>query len=412
MKYVYCCVGAALFCLMTFGHAEARNRKTVFIIADGIPADVIERVNTSSIDEISARGGYARSIMGGEVGGPTQTPTISAVCYNSLLTGTWANKHNVWNNEVSNPNYHYWNIFRIAESQKKDVKTAIYSSWVDNRTKLVGEGKTAAGNIKIDYVLDGLELDKKNYPVEEHALQIHKIDEKISEEAANCIRTQAPDVMWVYLWFMDCAGHEFGDSPFFDKYTGLTDRQIGRIWDAVKFREEEFNEEWMIVVTTDHGRSAKDGKGHGGQTERERTTWISTNVKTNEYFKTQKPTIVDIIPSICRFMDFSVPQNVRFEQEGSPFIGEIDLANARGKIEKKQITLVWDSFSDAPVDIYLSQTNGFKNGQSDQWKKVATVKASAKKYVFDASGLDTSFLKFSLRGRNNMLPVWIVNSGN
>lgn len=405
-------IWTALLVVAMINCAEAKKRKTVFIIADGIPADVIERVKTPSIDEISARGGYARSIMGGEVGGSTQTPTVSAVCYNSLLTATWANKHNVWDNDVNNPNYHYWNIFRIAESQKKDVKTAIFSSWVDNRTKLVGEGKASAGNIKIDYALDGLELDEKTYPAEDHALHIYKIDEKISEEAANCIRTEAPDVTWVYLWFMDCAGHEFGDSPFFDHYTELTDRQVGRIWEAVKYREKEFEEDWMIVVTTDHGRSAIDGKGHGGQTERERTTWISTNVKTNEYFKTEKPAIVDIVPSICRFMNLSVPKMVHFEQEGAPFIGKIDLAGARGKLENNQIILTWDSFSDTPVDIYMSQTNGFKDGQPDLWKKLATVNSSAKKYVFDASGLDTSFLKFSLRGKNNMLPVWIGGVSN
>ncbi len=411
MRQLFVVILCVVVCF-SVGQVNAKNRKTVFIIVDGIPADVIERVNTPSIDEISACGGYTRSIMGGEIDGPTQTPTVSAVCYNSLLTATWANKHNVWDNDVNNPNYHYWNIFRIAESQKKDVKTAIFSSWVDNRTKLVGEGKASAGNIKIDYALDGLELDTKTYPAEDHALHIHKIDERISEEAAKCIRTDAPDVMWVYLWFMDCAGHEFGNSPFFDQYTELTDHQVERIWEAVKYREKEFDEEWMIVVTTDHGRSAIDGKGHGGQTERERTTWISTNVKTNQYFRTEKPAIVDIVPSICRFMNFSVPKELCFEQEGAPFIGKIDLANARGKQENGQISLAWDSFSNEPVDIFISRTNLFKEGQVDKWIKIGTVKASAEKFVFDAGGQDTPFVKFSLRGKNNTLPVWVNETDN
>lgn len=392
-------------CLAT--SVQAKKRKTVFIIADGIPADVIERVSTPVLDEISALGGYTRAYMGGEVNGITQTPTISAVCYNSLLTSTWVNKHNVWGNDISAPNYNYWTIFRIAETQRKDIRTAIFSSWEDNRTKLVGEGLDSTGNIKIDYALDGLELDKQAYPDEAHSMQIFKIDEKISEEAAVCIRKDAPDLMWVYLWFMDCAGHEFGDSEFFDQYTALTDKQISRIWEAVKYREKTFDEEWMIVVTTDHGRSASDGRGHGGQSERERITWISTNVKPNDYFEKQLPTIVDITPSICRFMDFTIPKGLVYEQEGAPFVGKVSLSNVKAERQGDTITLTWESYDDAPVEIFLSETNHFKEGRTDNWQKVGKVKAGQRKFAYDCSGTDTPLYKFSLRGKHNMLPVWV-----
>src|SRR4051794_8697433 len=78
------------------GMQAEKEKKVLFVIVDGIPADVLERVNTPSIDQISSDGGYARAYLGGERGGYSETPTISAVGYNSLLTGTWANKHNVW----------------------------------------------------------------------------------------------------------------------------------------------------------------------------------------------------------------------------------------------------------------------------------------------------------------------------
>ena len=392
-------------CLTT--SAYAKKRKTVFIIADGIPADVIERVSTPALDEISETGGYSRAYMGGEAGGITETPTISAVCYNSLLTSTWVNKHNVWGNDIAAPNYNYWNIFRIAESQKRDVRTAVFSSWEDNRTKLVGEGLPVAGGIKIDYVLDGLELDKQTYPDEAHSLQIFKIDEKISEAAAECIRNNAPDVMWVYLWFMDCAGHEFGDSEFFDKYTALTDKQISRIWEAVKYREKNCDEEWMMIVTTDHGRTASDGKGHGGQSDRERTTWIFTNVRPNIYFDKARPGIVDIVPSICRFMDFTVPKGLMYEQEGVPFIGKVSISNPKAERTGNRIRITWESFDDAPVEIFYSTANLFKDGGSDNWNKAGKVKAGQREFVFDCGTSDASFYKFSLRGKHNMVPVWV-----
>ncbi len=407
MKTIRVLLITMLICSIFAVDSYGKKRKSVFIIIDGVPADVIERVSTPAIDEISARGGYSRAYMGGEINGPTQTPTVSAVCYNSLLTSTWVNKHNVWGNDVSNPNYHYWNIFRIAKNQKKNYTTAVFSSWEDNRTKLIGEGKAEAGNIKMDDALDGLELDKKNYPDEEHSLQIFKIDEKISEAAANCIRNESPDVMWVYLWFMDCAGHEFGDSPFFDQYTSLADKQVARIWEAVKYREKQHGEEWMMVVTTDHGRTASNGKGHGGQSERERTTWISTNVKPNAYFMQDQPAITDIVTSISRFMDFSIPKDLQYEQEGTPFIGKLSIANVKAEKNGNQVKITWDHYDNSPVDIYLSATNNFKDGQKDEWEKIGTVKASQRTFVFDGSGQESKFYKFSLRGKNNMLPVWV-----
>jgi predicted AlkP superfamily pyrophosphatase or phosphodiesterase len=323
------------------------------------------------------------------------------------LTATWVNKHNVPDNEVANPNYNYWSIFRIAKNQKRDFSTAVFSSWEDNRTKLIGEGKAETGNLKVDFALDGLEFDKVNYPDEENGLHTFKIDEKISEAAAICIREEAPDIMWVYLWYMDVAGHVFGDSENSDRYLKLADQQVARIWEAVKYREKNHGEEWMIVVTTDHGRTASNGKGHGGQSERERTTWISTNVEPNTYFVKGLPAITDIVVSISRFMDFSIPEDLQYELEGAPFIGELSIANIKAVKTGNQIKITWDNYDDSAVDIHLSVTNNFRDGGKDEWEKVGSVKASEKMFLFDASGRESKFYKFSLRGKHNMLPVWV-----
>jgi hypothetical protein len=54
------------------------QRKAVFIILDGIPADVIEKIETPFLNEIASEGGYTRSYVGGEKGGYNESPTISA----------------------------------------------------------------------------------------------------------------------------------------------------------------------------------------------------------------------------------------------------------------------------------------------------------------------------------------------
>lgn len=300
--------------------APAQTPKAIFIIADGIPADVLERTATPNLDEIAAQGGYTRSYVGGEPGTDTETPTVSAPGYNCLLTGTWANKHNVYDNAVENPNYQYWDIFRIAKTHDADLQTAIFSTWEDNRTKLIGDGLPDAGGHKLDYHFDGFENDTDRFPHDELATYIGDIDELISDEAARYISEVGPDLSWVYLEFTDSVAHRFGDSAELTEALAVTDDQIGKIWSAIKHRQQAYEEDWLIVVTTDHGRDAATGKDHGGQSERERTTWIVTNSDSlNDQFA-DSPAIVDILPSIVTHLGLDVTPAIREQLDGRSFI--------------------------------------------------------------------------------------------
>lgn len=296
------------------------SHKAVFILLDGIPADVIERVPTPALDEIAAIGGYARASVGGERGGPTETPTISAPGYMSLLTATWANKHNVWDNSNQSPNYSYWNIFRIVEAVEPSRRTAIFSTWLDNRTVLIGEGRPGAGDFRLDHAVDGFERDSVAFPHDKASRYIRAIDERVATEAASYIASQGPDLSWVYLQHTDDAAHAHGDGDGFVAAVREADARVGRIWEAVK-RRQALGEDWMIVVTTDHGRDPQTGRGHGGQSERERTTWIVTNQRgLDARFTNGAAAIVDIAPSILQHLRIAVPAEVSREMEGVSFL--------------------------------------------------------------------------------------------
>ncbi len=307
-------------CSLPFSRSATAPRKAVFIILDGIPADVIERVATPAIDEIAAAGGYARAHVGGELGGPTETPTISAPGYMSLLTATWANKHNVRGNSNLSPNYNYWNIFRIVESVDPARQTAIFSTWLDNRTVLLGEGRPDAGNLRLDHAADGFERDTLAFPHDPASHYILAIDERVATDAAAYIAAKGPDLSWVYLQHTDDAAHANGDSEASAAAVRQADAQVGRIWAAVKKRQA-MGEEWMIVVTTDHGRDPTTGKGHGGQSARERTTWIATNQSAlGPRFTSGALAIVDIAPSILQYLRITIPAAVAREMEGVSFL--------------------------------------------------------------------------------------------
>ena len=275
---------------------------------------------TPAFDAIAAEGGYTRAFVGGERGTASECPTVSAVGYNSLLTGTWAHKHNVWDNDIAEPDYGYWDVFRIARDADPSLKTALFSTWTDNRTKLLGDGLEAAGGRKLDHFVDGLELDEERFPHDPESRYIRAIDETIAKEAAEHVRAEGPDLTWVYLQYSDDVGHEHGDGPELEEAVRFMDRQVGRIWDAVVTRRSGRREDWLVVVTTDHGRDAATGKGHGGQTDRERTIWIATNSRRLNSRFLGRPGIVDILPSIAAHLRLSIPEPVAAELDGTSFI--------------------------------------------------------------------------------------------
>lgn len=405
---------AVLALLVTFLTVinAAGQRKAVFIILDGISADIVEKIETPVLDEIGKVGGYTRAYLGGEKGTYSESPTVSAVGYNHLLTGTWSHKHNVYDNAIKNPNYNYWNIFRIVEHVKPELHSAIFSSWLDNRTKLVGDGLPQAGDVKLDYAFDGFELDEEKFPHTKDRIFMFNIDEHVSKEAGRYIAEQGPDISWVYLEFPDDMGHMYGDSPQYFDAVRKADVQVGRIWAAIKERQKKFsNEEWMIVVTTDHGRNAKDGKGHGGQTDRERTTWITTNLSELNARFNQTPATTDIMPSILRFMGIEIPRPTLEELDGVPFTGKISITNLKVSRRQDVLELTWDVVNRrGNVNVMITTTNKFKEGGKDEYILAGKAKVSDGRFTYKipAGSTDQSFFKIRVEAPSNMLTGWSV----
>ncbi|MBL7740926.1 MAG: alkaline phosphatase family protein [Chitinophagaceae bacterium] len=408
MKYIF-----GVVCLLLLAgschNPPGKTRKVVFVIVDGIPADVIERLETPGLDAITKQGGYARAYVGGEKDGYSQTPTISAVGYNSLLTGTWVNKHNVWDNDIKEPNYHYPSIFRLFKTQYPEKKTAVFSTWLDNRTKLIGSEAKDAGNLQPDFYFDGLEKDTVKYPHDTLAKYIHRIDEAVTDTAAAVISRMAPDLSWVYLEYTDDMGHRYGNSKHMDDAVFIMDKQLQRIWEAIQYREQNFNEEWQIWITTDHGRE-ENGYHHGGQSERERTTWIVTNAKDlNERFLQQQAAIVDIMPSIASYLHISIPKDKQMEIDGVPLTGKISATDAKAAIVSNKISISWKVVNkDGKAKIWLATANSFKTGGSDEYKLAGEVPVAEGEARIDIPQSSSDMYKIVLEMPYNFLNRWII----
>ncbi len=254
----------------------------------------------------------------------------------------------------------------------------------DNRTKLVGESLSAAGGVKLDYSYDGLELDTVHYPHTRDRKFMLAIDEQVSTEAARYIQANGPDLSWVYLEFTDDMGHMYGDSPEFYDAVTKADVQIGKIWKAIQARKQQHGEDWMIVVTTDHGRDVQTGKHHGGQSDRERTTWIATNAQPLNAHFTGTPATVDIAPSILSFMNIKAPQAVEHELDGVSFVNNVSISNLKaitrfGNAPSIYHGLPW--ITPARRRCLVATTNEFATGGVDNYRTIGKVPVAKSAYT-------------------------------
>jgi Type I phosphodiesterase / nucleotide pyrophosphatase len=401
----------SVFVFIVLGHfafSQAKP-KVVIVIADGIPADVIERLKPANLLKIASDGAYKRMYVGGETGTYKETPTISAPGYNDMLTGTWAYKHNVWDNDNQKPNYHYPTIFSLVRNAKPDADLAIFSTWIENRKTLIGAGLPGTNKLKLDDVYDGYEKDTLLFPHDTSSLYLHNIDEHVIHEADSVIRKKGPDLSWIYLEYTDDIGHSKGTGIEFDSAILLLDLQMKVISDAIHFREKTSSEKWLFIITTDHGRDSLTGAGHGGQSERERTTWVIMNQKDNNvYFKSFDPAIIDILPTTARYLNVQIPKNTERELDGTSMIGPVSVAKPEFETDGDKLKVQWQNLGQPDnVSVYISYTNLYKSGGEDKFELLGKPKNGNNHFEKTIKNLkDRSFYKIVIKGKYNEVNIW------
>jgi hypothetical protein len=165
----------------------------------------------------------------------------------------------------------------------------------------------------------------------------------------------------------------------------------------------------MIIITTDHGRDEKTGSNHGGQSARQRGTWMVTNYKDlNNYARYYEPAIVDIMPTIARFLHVTIPVSTAREVDGVPLIGKVAVANAVVNYIQGNIDIKWQPLQDTgKVKIWVTTTNEFKTGGKDEYKLLAEVPVKTGHALVDVQQLPAEMYKIVLETSQNTINRWL-----
>jgi hypothetical protein len=111
-------------------------------------------------------------------------------------------------------------------------------------------------------------------------------------------------------------------------------------------------------------------------------------------------------------MNISVPDHVKREIDGVPFIGEIDVSDLKAEKTGDKISLTWKSYSKNKSDkleIFVTETNRFKEGGEDEYKKAGEATISDEKFEFKPNG-SSPFYKILVKTKNHYANAWIVQN--
>ena len=234
----------AIFSLLLMTNLWASQPRKVLIIGlDGVRTDALQQANTPNLDALIATGFYTYESW-------HQGITVSGPSWSTIMTGVEYNKHGVTSNSYSGSNY---NTYPYFTKRAKDCLPNLYQVQIVQWAPMSDNVYNDAWDQKIK-VCDGCGANSV---------------------AAAQTQLQNPnlDVLFVYFDECDLTGHATGFSPLNPAYINAiqtVDGHIGSIISSLQSRPDYVAEDWIILITTDHGGI---GTGHGGNTNTERKIW-------------------------------------------------------------------------------------------------------------------------------------------
>lgn len=246
---------------------EGKTEKKVVVIGyDGCRADILaEKQDNGAVNYLLEKGASSNLAYCGGVNYPAintqDTSTAPGWC--SILTGVWADVNGITGNSITKKINPKTLMVSLVEDGTIDNSSFI-TRWKghftnDDSTYLEEKEYCEKNSLDVDY-----NLRKDNADVHVGAM------EEIASEAC-------ADFVFVIYEDTDSAGHDYGfsyNNPVYKDAFRTEDAYGYEVIKAIEARETYNNEDWLIIVTSDHGGY---GSGHGDESIQERMTFVVMN---------------------------------------------------------------------------------------------------------------------------------------
>lgn len=260
-------------------------RKSLVIAVDGLRPDAIAPADAPYLDSLIAGGAYSLDAQ-------CEDLTFSGPNHSTILHGVHRDRHNVTTNDYSNNRLTDWPDYL---SRLEEFDSSLNSIRVHTWDAAHYSQPTSADlALFYDYIADG--------------------DERATQDVVRILRgthptvTLDPDALFIFLSDVDVAGHTYGFDPESAGYLteiANTDGQIGRMLEALEHRPDYLNENWQIVITSDHGGSP-DGSHGGGTPEKRRIPFIVAGPTVPPGVVYPQPKNVDVARTVLAHMQATI----------------------------------------------------------------------------------------------------------
>ena len=250
---------------------EGKTEKKVVIIGyDGCRADIVaEKKENGAINYLLGKGASNNLTYCGGVNYPAKNTqaTSTAPGWCSIVTGTWAEVNGITGNGITKEVEPKTLMTSLIEDGTID-SSAFITKWKghftnDNSTYIAEKEYCEANGIDVDF-----ELRKNKEDIHTGAM------EEIT--SADCA-----DFVFIVYEDTDSAGHDYGfsfNNPIYKDGFNTEDAYGYEVIKAIESRENYETEDWLIIVTSDHGGISA---GHGGPSIQERMTFVVMNKEWN-----------------------------------------------------------------------------------------------------------------------------------
>ena len=278
--------------------------RVMVIGIDGVRSDVAQisaSRDESGLARMASEGAWTYDSNVGPI-------SISGPSWSSMLTGVWCDRHGVMGNGFDNHKLdQHLDLIDRVERYDSSLKTASLVYWEPISNLIIGPG-----------IADIQERYEEDAQVHERAVEILREDIDL-------------DLFFVAYDDPDYAGHVHGFSPDVPEYVDavkLADDRFAELLDVLDERISR-GEDWLVIVTSDHGGGGSTLRGHSASSSVvDLTTFMMVRGGETVAGEIYGSVVVDVAVTALTHLEVPLP-NGEDTLDGRPLAFQPDSESAR-----------------------------------------------------------------------------------